>query len=173
MRKPLAILLLFLSFLLVLGVGSLIAKRLDKASPKLANSVEGSLQSQVGILKNKEVILWTPSEKITGENTKVAAWAIPVDRSEKELSAKQKLPEPFRKEIDTVAVAIMGEMPNCKNVKTVFYWPPMKTNTRIGVFSSSRDLDTDTIKESIATALSEETDEDKELTSENTKVVTW
>ena len=173
MRKKLAIPLLVLSFLLVLGVGSLTAKRLDKASPKLANSVEGSLLSEVGILKNKNVILWTPSEKITSENTKVAAWAIPADRSEKELSAKKELPEPLRKEIDAVAVVIMDKLPNCKNVKTVFYWTPTETNTRIGIFSSSKDLDTDTIKESIAAALSEETDEDEELTSKSSKVVTW
>ncbi|MBS3792134.1 hypothetical protein KGY77_05770, partial [Candidatus Bipolaricaulota bacterium] len=89
MRKNLAIPLLVLSFLLVLGVGSLTAKRLDSPSPKLANSVEESLLSDVGILKDKGVILWTPSKNITAKSSKVAAWAIPTDLSEKELSAKK------------------------------------------------------------------------------------
>jgi len=31
----------------------------------------------------------------------------------------------------------MEELPNCKKVKTVFYWAPIETNKRIGIFSSS------------------------------------
>lgn len=158
---------------MVLGAGSVAAKTLDKASPKLANRVEGSLLSKEGILKENQVILWTPSKSITSRRTKAVAWAIPSDLSHEELSSREELPESFQKEIESVGVVIMDEMSICKNVKTVIYSAPVETNTRIGIFSTSEDLDIDTIKESVVAALLSETDQDEEQLSKQTKVAAW
>ncbi len=173
MRKSVREFLLVLSLFIVLGAGSVAAKPLDKASPILANQVDGSLLSKEGILKENQIILWTTSNNITGKRTKAVAWAIPSDLSDEELSGREKLPEPLRKEVKAVGVVIMDELSICKNVKTVLYSVPIETNTRIGIFSTSENLGMDTIKESIVAALASETDEDKELTSKQAKVAAW
>lgn len=172
MRKFAGVFLLGLLLVSLLGSGVVTAKLLDKASPKLANRVESSLLSKEGVLKENQVILWTPSKSITSKRTKAVAWAIPSDLSDEELSSRKELPEPLRKEIESVGVVIMDEL-SIPNVKTVLYSSPVEKNTRIGIFSTSKDLDVETVKESIVGALLSETDEDEELLSKQTRVVAW
>ncbi len=173
MRKFTSVFLLGLLLVTLLGVGTVTAKLLDKASPKLASRVGGSLLSKNGVLKENQVILWTPSKSITSKSTKVVAWAIPSELSGKELSSKEELPEPLRKEIESVIVVIMDELSISKKVKPVLYSAPVETNKRIGIFSTSENLGMDTIKDSIVGALLSETDEDEELLSKQTKVAAW
>jgi len=120
MRKTLAIPLLVLSFLLVVGVGSITARTLDKAGPKLANQVKEAL-SEVGILDDNRVILLTPSKNITSGSTKEVAWAIPSEKYSVEgRCVKNQLPTPLLKEVEAVG-GVMNQSTNCKNVKTVIY----------------------------------------------------
>lgn len=60
MRKFTSVFLLGFLLVSVLGIGAVKVKTLDKASPKLANRVEGPLPSQNGVLKENPVILCVP-----------------------------------------------------------------------------------------------------------------
>lgn len=173
MRRNAVVFLLVLSLLMVLGAGFVAAKTLDKASPKLANRVDNSLLSKEGILKEDRVILWTPSKSITSKRTKAVAWAIPSELSDEELSSKKELSKPLQREIESVGVVIMDELSICKNVKTVLYSAPIEANTRIGIFSTSEDLDINTVKESIVGALLSDSDEDEKHLSKDIKVMAW
>lgn len=173
MRKLLSVFLLGLLLVSLLGIGAVMAKPLDKASPILAGQFNNSHLFEDNYLEENQVILWTPSNDIGGKKVETVAWAIPSDISSKKVSSNDELPEPHQKELEAVGVVIMDELSICQNVKTVLYSAPIETNKRIGIFSASEDLDIDTIKESIKEALLSETDEDEKLLSKSTKVVAW
>lgn len=173
MRKFLSVFLPCLLLVTLLGIGAVMAKPLDKASPILAGQFNNSRLFEKNYLKEDQVILWTPSSDIKSKKVKTVAWAIPSDLSDKEPSSNDELPEPLQKELEAVGVVIMDELSISKNVKTVLYSAPIETDWRIGIFSASEDLDIDTIKESIIGALLSETDEDEEQLSKQTRVVAW
>ncbi|MFO7815578.1 MAG: hypothetical protein R6V14_07620 [Halanaerobiales bacterium] len=156
MRKILSIVLFVFLLVMVLGMSSTSAKLLDKASPKLASHMNNSLFNNSFLNENfqkDEVILWTPLENINIENTKIMAWAIPSDLSKKEISSQKDLPQSHQKEVKAIGVVIMEGLPNCKNVKTIMYSAPVDTNKRIGILSTNKDIDIDTIRKSIKSAL--------------------
>lgn len=169
MRKFLSVLLIVPILAILLVFSPATAKPLDKASPILAGQFNNSLLFKDNYLQKNQVILWAHSNNIKDKGPKTVVWAIPSDASE-ELPNKKELPEPLRKEIDAVGVVIMDELSISGEVKTVIYSAPWETKKRIGIFSASKDLRKDEIRESIVAALSNETDDDEKLTSKQIKV---
>lgn len=157
MRKLTACLLLFIFLIVILGTGISAAKLLDKASPKLANQTQTSLFSSSHLNQNLEkdnVILWTPDREIDMKSTNIAAWVIPSDLSEEKLLKKEKSNNNIREELEAVAVVIMNEFPNCRQVKNFLYLAPVKTNTRIGILSSSEEISDSKVKKAIISVFS-------------------
>lgn len=156
MNKQLSLTLCIVLLILILGMGSIQAKLLDKASPKLASQMNNSLFNNSFINENLQkdnVILWTPVKNINIQNTKVMVWAIPLNIKEKEISSQKDLSQIQQKEIKAISVVIMEKLPNCKNVKKVIYSAPIKTHKRIGILSTKKDIKMDTIRKSIKSAL--------------------
>ena len=155
-KKKLSISLIIFLIIMLLGIVTVHAKLLDKASPKFANQMNNSLFNNPFInenLQKDDIILWTPLENINIENTQVMAWAIPSKNKGKKISNQKDLPQLHQKEIKSIVVVLLNDLPNCKKIKKVVYSAPIKTNKRIGILSSKKDIKMDTIKNSIKSAL--------------------
>lgn len=156
MRRIIGVTLFVFLLIMILGMNYTSAKLLDKASPKLASQMNNSLFNNSFLnenLQKDEVILWTPSENINSKQTRVVAWAIPSNLSEKEISSQKDLPQLYQKEIKAIGAVIMKDLPKCENVKKVMYSAPIDTNKRIGILSTHEDIDMNTIRKSIKSAL--------------------
>jgi len=155
-KKKLSITLFIFLFIMLLSIVTVNAKLLDKASPKFANQMNNSLFNNSFMKENlhkDDVILWTPLENINVQNTTVMAWAIPSNNKGKEISNKKDLTQLYKKEIKAIGVVLLQELPKCKKIKKVVYSAPIKTNKRIGILSTKKDIKMNTIKKSIKSAL--------------------